>query len=82
MRLAPCDKLPGLAYKVTSNQRVIEAFCEKHVPIMEVLDYPQANAESCRSCLIHAAKAMTKYHIKVSVRKERVFLINTWLIGK
>ena len=82
MKLRACDKLPGLDYVMCSNQRIIEEFERSGNAIMEVIDFPQKNAESCRSGLMYAAKTLTWDHIKVSVRRGHVYLINTWKIKK
>lgn len=83
MKLKTCDKLPGLHYTMCSNQRIIEQFERSGAAIMEVVDYPHSNAESCRTCLYSAIKSLTwSRFIKVSVRRDRVFLINTDKIVK
>jgi hypothetical protein len=64
-------------------QRVIEDFEHSGVAIMEVVNYQQKNAESCRASLNNAIRSLTwQRWIKVAVRGDRVFLINTDKIGK
>lgn len=62
----------------TKLEQFFEDFEKSGIPIGEIRwksDY--RSAEGCRNTLNEAIKRFGKYHLKIAVRGERVFIFNT-----
>ena len=76
MKLKECAAMPEVRCGRGDILRIIEDFERTGKGVMEVVDYPHANAESCRSSLKCAIRSLTWDNlIQVTVRKGRVFLV-------
>lgn len=55
----------------------LNAFQESGLKCAQVTEYTHKNAASCACALRQGIKRFNRYHIKVMVRKDRVYLVNT-----
>lgn len=70
------SKQETTGYKKTKNQKTLEAFVKSGLRRVELVDYPQCNAMSCITSFCKSIKWFKYTGIRVSRRKDRVFLIN------
>lgn len=63
-------------YKKTKNQKTLEAFVRSGLKRVEIVDYPQCNATSCRNSFFKTIKWLKYQGIRVAKRGEKVLLIN------
>lgn len=63
-------------YKKTKNQKTLEAFIRSGLKRVEIVEYPQCDAQSCRNSFFKTIR-LFKYHgIRAAKRGDKVFLIN------
>lgn len=76
MKLVPVDKnVVGGWYSTTGNKKIIDEFIESGLQCAEVEDYTQNSAESCVASLKQTIKRYRVFNVRVTRRKNRVFLI-------
>ena len=71
-------------YKPHNNDaaKAINEFLDMHVPCAEVTEYNYHSPDVCRPRIYMILRDMNMSHIKTSVRKGKVFLINTLIKEK
>ena len=57
----------------------LNAFQESGLKCVKITEYTHKNANSCATALRVGIKRFNRYHIKVMVRKDNVYLVNTLL---
>lgn len=63
-------------YKETNNVAIVRRFIESGKQFEIIDKFTQKNEHICALCLRQAARSAGYYHVTVSVRKGRVWLIN------
>ena len=70
------------AYNRPKLVKFLHEFVDSGVQCAVVEDYEQKNAYICACSLRKAALKERLYHVKITVRKDNVYLINTLLVDK
>ena len=85
MKFTEVDKLPGAASCAKGCgkiQKALQAFVESNIAVarVDMVEKEYANTRSCQLSIIKSARTMHLDHVKVKVRGDAVYLINTLLL--
>ena len=84
MKFTKVDKLPGAAFRSRERckiQKTLQAFVESNIAVARVntAEREYASIKACQATMAKSAREMHLDHVKVVVRGDAVYLINTLL---